>query len=290
MGNDAKDKKPKVIKPLRELNLEDDFMFGKVMQNTDILCRVISMLLRMDIKSVEFMNSQQVFQNYYDNKGVRLDVYATDEKGTVYNVEVQSAPKDNLFKRSRYYQSTMDAALLPKGKRYTELRDSYVIFISTFDLFGKGRHIYTCSTICEEDTTIRVSDGTKRIFVNTKGTLENEVTDDVKLFLKYVEHSTTETIAETDSEFFRRLHEVVEAIRVDPKLEVEYMTTLTREQDIWEDGKIEGKIEKGIEDAVNIIKEFGAKPLKALRTVELPEDNLGDLIKLLTERGISYQN
>ena len=41
-------------------------------------------------------------------KGVRLDVYAKDEKNTHYDVEMQLLKKDALPKRSRYYHSQME--------------------------------------------------------------------------------------------------------------------------------------------------------------------------------------
>lgn len=60
-------------------------------------------------------------------KGVRLDVYAKDEKQTRYNVEMQVERKPALGKRSRYYQSQMDMEMLLTGEDYTELPNTYVI-------------------------------------------------------------------------------------------------------------------------------------------------------------------
>lgn len=51
-----------------------------------------------------------------ETRGVRLDVYADDEHGTVYNVEMQTTDNKNLPKRSRYYQGQMDMDALKTGK------------------------------------------------------------------------------------------------------------------------------------------------------------------------------
>ena len=48
-------------------------------------------------------------------KGVRLDIYAKDEKHTHYNVEMQARRQADLGKRSRYYHSQIDMECLKKG-------------------------------------------------------------------------------------------------------------------------------------------------------------------------------
>ena len=67
---------------------------------------------------------------------------------------MQIANTNELPKRTRYYQSIIDLQLLDKGKHYKKLKQSYIIFICPFDLFGKGRHIYTFENTCKEDKDI----------------------------------------------------------------------------------------------------------------------------------------
>ena len=81
----------------------------------------------------------------------RLDVYVEDEAGTVYDVEIQTEAKKGLPKRTRYYQGVIDLHILEKGEDYTALRKSFVIFICTYDPFGKDRYIYTFENRCRED-------------------------------------------------------------------------------------------------------------------------------------------
>lgn len=83
-----------------------------------------------------------------------------DEKEVVYDIEMQVSDTKELPKRSRYYQGMMDLKLIDKGQYYDELNQSYVIFICPFDVFGKGRYIYTFENICKEDNRISMGDGT----------------------------------------------------------------------------------------------------------------------------------
>ena len=56
---------------------------------------------------------------------------------------MQTTNTRDLPKRSRYYQGTIDLNMMSAGATYDKLKQSYIIFINTFDLFGKGFPKYT---------------------------------------------------------------------------------------------------------------------------------------------------
>ncbi len=90
------------------------------------------------IKRIEYPESQKTIDISLPAKSVRLDIYVEDDKNTVYNIEMQTSSNENIPKRSRYYQGMIDLNILDKGGDYSELKKSFVIFVCTFDLFGKG--------------------------------------------------------------------------------------------------------------------------------------------------------
>lgn len=143
-------------KPYEELELRDDFMFGRVMQNKELCRRTLEILLGIEIEDIEYPEAQKAINITCRGKSVRMDVYVADNTDTVYNAEMQQRGggemQEQLPKRSRYYQGMIDLNLIGKGSRYSELNNSYVIFICTFDPFGRGRYRYTFRHICEEDT------------------------------------------------------------------------------------------------------------------------------------------
>ena len=62
-------------------------------------------------------------------RSIRMDVYAMDEENVVYNTKMQQKRRNDLAKRSRYYQSMIDAALLEPGiPDYNLLNTSCVIY------------------------------------------------------------------------------------------------------------------------------------------------------------------
>ena len=200
-----------------QLTFADDFLFGKLMVNPDICKGVLERILGIEIERIEYVERQKSLDIDYEAKSIRMDVYVKDGKGTVYNIEMQAANDDDLAKRSRYYQSIIDMELLDKGLPYEDLNQSFVIFICNFDLFGKGRHIYTFKNICAEDTYIHLKDETTKIFLNAKGKMD-DASPELKAFLNYVN-----TGIPSDDAFVKRIDDEVKKARTNRKWRREYM-------------------------------------------------------------------
>ena len=141
-------------KNYEELEMKDDFMFGKVMENRELCRELLQTLLGITIEAVTYPEKQKPIAITSEGRSVRLDVYVEDCEGTVYDAEMQQNAtgilNQELPKRSRYYQGMIDLNLLEKGVSYQELKECYIIFICTFDPFGKGRHKYTFQNLCKE--------------------------------------------------------------------------------------------------------------------------------------------
>ena len=106
-----------------------------------ILCRdtLRRILPELSIESVEDVVAQKDMKLYFQNKGVRLDIYVIDNEGRRFDIEMQLITNPEINKRSRYYSSMMDANELLKGQDYDQLSDSYVVFICLNDIFGKSK-------------------------------------------------------------------------------------------------------------------------------------------------------
>lgn len=146
-------------KKYEELTIADDFMFGKVMRNPKHCKKLLEIILDVKIRKITFIDDQQTVNPDYRARGIRIDVYVEDNANTVYTVEMQVRNTGELPMRSRYYQSAVDINMIEKGLDYGLLKKSYVIFICSFDLFGKGRRIYHFENLCREDPSVRLEDG-----------------------------------------------------------------------------------------------------------------------------------
>ena len=229
-----------MVKTYEELELKDDFMFSVIMRDPRYVKPFLETILRIKIAKIEYPEVQKNIDIAAGAKGIRLDVYVEDEKHTVFNLEMQTTTARNLPKRMRYYQGMIDLNILEKGDDYNHLKKSYVIFICTFDPFGLGRHIYTFENRCSEDTTLTLNDGTVKIILNTKGTLD-DVSPEMKRLLDYVDGKG---VSDT---FTRDLEEAVQSARQNEKWRLDYMTLQQEYRERFREGKIEGKIEGKVE-------------------------------------------
>ncbi len=84
----------------QNLNLSDDFLFAKVMEDETVLRPVIEKILGIRIRNMTIVQSQRVIDIEPDSKGIRLDIMADDEKGSRYNVEIQKKNEYNIGRRT----------------------------------------------------------------------------------------------------------------------------------------------------------------------------------------------
>ena len=229
------------------LGIANDFIFGKVMQDAGLCKELLQRILPdLEIDHIEYPETQKGIRPDVDAKSVRLDVYVKDGKGTVYDIELQAADTKELPKRSRYYQSMLDLQLIDKGQTYKKLKPSYVIFICPFDLFGKGRHIYSFENICKEDNSVFLDDGAVKIFLNASSR-QDDVSKELKAFLDYVAG------IESEDDYVQRVAEAVREAKKNREWRHEYMTLLMRDQE-----NIEKGIEKGkIYGAISMCRDLG---------------------------------
>ena len=85
--------------PWEELDITNDFLFGKVMRNSEICRQVLETILNIEIDRIEYPEEQKSIDMTVDAKSVRLDVYVRDFLGTVYNIEMQTTNTGDLPKR-----------------------------------------------------------------------------------------------------------------------------------------------------------------------------------------------
>ena len=205
-----------MAKKLEELTITDDFMFGAVMSDPRRCKPLLELVLGVKINRIEYPELQKTINTRYDSKSIRLDVYVADDAGTVYDIEIQTTRKKNLPRRVRYYQGLIDVHILEKGEDYRALRKSFVIFIATYDPFGKGRYVYTFENRCREDLEIALGDDATKIILNTKGTV-GEISDELKALLRFMDGM------EPGSEYTKDLDRAVEEVKADEKWRREFM-------------------------------------------------------------------
>lgn len=245
-----------MTKKIEDLTFIDNGMFQAVMHEPGISEEVVSRLLHVNVKKIVYPELEKPIKPFYTSKGVRLDVYLKDDD-KIIDVEMQTYRQDFLGKRTRYYQSMIDIDSLMKGQDYSELQDSYVLFICNYDPFEKeksggfGLPCYTFKNTCTENPAVSLDDNSIKVIYNASA---YEAVEDKKVrdFLHFV---MTNDPGEND--FNKLLAETVERIKENDKFRRDYTAMNLHDRDIKKAAKEEGiaiGIEKGaqqkaVEDA-----------------------------------------
>ena len=242
------------MKKFEDLTFTDHYMFEKVLKNPEICKELLERLLKIQIERLEYPEVEKTISPYYETKGVRLDVYVKDNN-KVFDIELQNSTDLNLGLRTRYYQSMLDTDNLLKGQHYTELPDSYIVFICKNDPFEKELPIYTFQTVCIENPNLTIKDNAiKKIFNAKAYNKEEDVA--IKSFLQYINNN------KTVDDFTQRLDSFVEKIKQEEVNRKEYQSMNIHDQDTFLRGKNEGYeagIQQGMQQGIQQTKIETAK-------------------------------
>lgn len=144
-----------------------------------------------------------------------------DDTGTMYNIEMQAVNRDDLPRRIRYYQGTMDRRALESGKDYRELPDSFIIFVCSFDYFGGGLAMYRRKTVLEGREDIPYEDGS-HVYVLNSEYREGNAAPAILEYLRCIRDNDVDYGYE--SELMRAVCPAIKNIRSDEGKEASYMT------------------------------------------------------------------
>ena len=171
-----------------ELTITDDYMFKLVMQHKNICKHLVERILGIRIREIKYIESEKSFKNAYDTKGIRFDVYVEDEENSrfILEMQVKDYGEEELAKRSRYYQSSIDYDFLLAGHNYKELSNAAIIFFCPFKLFDGKRRMYTFVNTCQEDKEINLKDGVTKIMLSSAGEKTDDIDKDIAAFLDYM--------------------------------------------------------------------------------------------------------
>ena len=76
-----------------------------------------------------------------------LDVHGVDSENRQYDIEIQRADSGARPKRARYHSAAMDIEALDAGQEFEDLPETYTIFITENDFFGRGVGLYPVERI-----------------------------------------------------------------------------------------------------------------------------------------------
>jgi len=128
------------------VNPKIDIIFKKLFsseENKDLLLSLINSIMpeTRQLKDITIKNPYNL-QSYLTDKLSILDVKGEDEKGVLYNIEIQIEPQDFWGQRALYYWSKVYSNQLEVGKMYSKLNKTIVISLLDFSYFLEDKRFH----------------------------------------------------------------------------------------------------------------------------------------------------
>ena len=154
--------------------IDDDFMRCLFKDNIPLAELVLRIITGKQDLVITECETQKDMKRLAGARSICLDAYGTDSKGKRYDLEIQRADKGADPHRARYHSSVMDIENLDTGQEFKELPDTYTIFITERDFYGKGEPVYVIERV-NLTTGNEFGDGEHILYVNGEYRGESEL-------------------------------------------------------------------------------------------------------------------
>ena len=255
----------KYLETIKKFRLIDDTFFSACFDNNEedveYILRII--LDKPNLKVLK-VQTQKSVENMY-GRSVRFDVFATDDSGKLYNIEVQRTDAGAVPTRARYNSSMLDYHKLKKKAKFSELPETFVIFITEHDVLKDGKQIYHVERVVRETNKL-FGDGTHIIYVNGsyKDDSDNELGNLIHDFF----------CTEPSEMKHKQLSERVSFLKGN-KREVRKMCKLMEEL------QEEARKETLLDNIRNAMESWGLTAQEAMKGLKISEEKQKELLPLI---------
>lgn len=154
------------LERIRGFRLIDDDFMSKIFEDKSCAALLLRIILNRDDLTVQEVHGQHDLKNL-QGRSIRLDILALDSSNRAYNVEIQRSDRGAGAKRARYNSSLLDANLTHSGDSYSDLNETYIVFITERDILKRGLPIYHIDRVVRETGDI-FEDEAHIIYVNSQ--------------------------------------------------------------------------------------------------------------------------
>ena len=251
--------------------IDDTFARSVFKGNPELAEFVLRIITRLD----DLVIDETTYDTQYDAKrlaGSRsliLDVHGSDVKGRKYDMEMEKW--DASPERAEFHVATMLVEHLHKGDSFSNLPETYVIFVCEKDVIGNGRAVnqfsYRNDDLFLENAevekhiapSVSLNGKTRILFVN--GSYTNIQTDIGKLI-----HDLK--CSQPGEMYFKNLADRAQYLKKHPK-GVEEMCKVM--DDLRKESEERGAQKKLIQDIQFVMDSFGVSAERAMESLHVPQ-------------------
>ena len=132
------------------LTLMDNVFLARFFQDN---LKGVSFVLQKILDRDDVYASEVHIEHYIKNvhgRDIRFDIFAQDDTGKQYNIEIQRESSGAVPKRARFHSSMLDCAMLESGEDFSKMVETIVIFITEHDVLHGDETIYHVERIVKE--------------------------------------------------------------------------------------------------------------------------------------------
>ena len=160
--------------------LDDDFMRELFRNNLELAQFVLRIIIdKPDLKLTK-EETQYDLQHLFGERSITLDLFGVDDSNQQYDIEIQRSDEGADPHRARYHSSAMDVDNLKSKQQFNKLPNTYVIFFTENDIFGKGKAVYPIERM-NLATGEPFNDGEHILYINGAYDNEEDTSDLAKL-------------------------------------------------------------------------------------------------------------
>ena len=171
----------KIREEAKKLVPIDDVMFRKMAEDPGF-CQEILRVILNDPALAVLENTPQYVVTNLRGRSVILDAYCKLGDGREIDIEVQKANDDNHQRRVRYNSSVLTANIMEPGKKFENVPNVCVVFVSRFDMFKDGFSLYHVDRMVRETGKV-VDNGFEEIYVNAAVSDGSDVSELMEVFV-----------------------------------------------------------------------------------------------------------
>lgn len=145
--------------------IDDNFMRCLLRENIPLAQYILRIIMQKQDLVILSLDTQADMKRLVGARSICLDAYGTDDSGKKYDIEIQRADTGAGVHRARYHSSVLDVENLNAGQEFEELPDTYTIFITENDIWGKGEPFYPIERV-NLVTNELFDDGEHILYVN----------------------------------------------------------------------------------------------------------------------------
>ena len=145
-------------------------------------------------------------------------------------------------------------------------------------VFGEGLAKYSFENLCMENPKIKLNDRTYKYFFIARN-YDKILDEKQRSFLKLVMSN------ESTSDFADKISRLVDDAKHNTQWRKQFMDLEIEKKYAFMEGEKKGKLEKAIEDAIILIRDFNIEPEIAAQKMDAPLEKVIELQKKLIAKG-----